>query len=167
MNHSRPLIPDKILLIFLKPSLKEERSQNYLDNLCWPLSKKKGMAMSGIEPMTSRSRGKCSTTEPALQSFPERCIRIRARWVCRRPSRSVTGTYWWASCAPWIPAAQSSCEASGTICCSTPATRCSFHVITYHIISIYKLKWCSKKECFKHCRHVKFKGTMQKWPIKP
>ena len=28
----------------------------------------------------------------------------------------------------------------------------------------YKLKRCSKKECCKQCRHVKFKGTITKWP---
>ena len=27
------------------------------------------------------------------------------------------------------------------------------------------LKGCSKKECCKHCSHVKFKGTMTKWPV--
>ena len=30
---------------------------------------------------------------------------------------------------------------------------------------LYKLKICSKKECCKQCRHVKFKGTMTKWPV--
>jgi len=29
----------------------------------------------------------------------------------------------------------------------------------------YKLKRWSKKECCKHCRHVKLKGTMAKWPV--
>ena len=28
----------------------------------------------------------------------------------------------------------------------------------------YKLKRCSKKECCKQCRYVKFKRTMPKWP---
>jgi len=28
----------------------------------------------------------------------------------------------------------------------------------------YKIKRCLKKECCKQCRHVKFKGTMTKWP---
>jgi len=27
------------------------------------------------------------------------------------------------------------------------------------------IKSCSKKECCKQCRHVKFKGTMTKWPV--
>jgi len=27
------------------------------------------------------------------------------------------------------------------------------------------MKRCSKKECCKQCRHVKFKGTMTKWPV--
>jgi len=27
------------------------------------------------------------------------------------------------------------------------------------------MKRCSKKECCKHCRYVKFKGTMTKWPV--
>ena len=31
--------------------------------------------------------------------------------------------------------------------------------------SLYKLKRCSKKECCKQCRYVKFKGTMTKWPV--
>jgi len=29
----------------------------------------------------------------------------------------------------------------------------------------YKLKRCSKKECCKQCRHVKFKGTMTERPV--
>ena len=29
----------------------------------------------------------------------------------------------------------------------------------------YILKRCSKKECCKQCRHVKFKGTIRKWPV--
>jgi len=29
----------------------------------------------------------------------------------------------------------------------------------------YKLKRCSKKECWKGCRYVKFKGTITKWPV--
>jgi len=29
----------------------------------------------------------------------------------------------------------------------------------------YKLKWCSKKECCKQCRHVKFKGALTKLPV--
>ena len=28
----------------------------------------------------------------------------------------------------------------------------------------YKLKRCFKKECYKQCRYVKFRGTMTKWP---
>jgi len=28
----------------------------------------------------------------------------------------------------------------------------------------YKLKRCSKKECCKQCRHLKFKDTMKNWP---
>jgi len=24
---------------------------------------------------------------------------------------------------------------------------------------------CSKKECCQHCRYVKFKGTLTKWPV--
>ena len=32
-------------------------------------------------------------------------------------------------------------------------------------LHVIKLKWCSKKECCKQCRHVKFKGTMTKWPV--
>ena len=31
---------------------------------------------------------------------------------------------------------------------------------------LFKLKICSKKECCKQCRHVKFKGTMTKWPVR-
>ena len=27
------------------------------------------------------------------------------------------------------------------------------------------MKRCSKKECCKQCRNVKFKGTMTKWPV--
>jgi len=30
---------------------------------------------------------------------------------------------------------------------------------------IYKFKRCSKKECCKQCRYVKFKGSMTKWPV--
>jgi len=29
----------------------------------------------------------------------------------------------------------------------------------------YKLKRCSKKECCKQCRYVKFMGTLTKWPV--
>ena len=29
----------------------------------------------------------------------------------------------------------------------------------------YKLKRCAKKDYCKQCRHVKFKGTMTKWPV--
>ena len=29
----------------------------------------------------------------------------------------------------------------------------------------YKLRRCSKNECCEQCRHVKFKGTMTKWPV--
>jgi len=29
----------------------------------------------------------------------------------------------------------------------------------------YKLKRSSTKECYKQCRHVKFKGTIAKWPV--
>ena len=28
------------------------------------------------------------------------------------------------------------------------------------------MKRCSKKKCCKECRHVKFKGTITKWPYK-
>ena len=40
-------------------------------------------------------------------------------------------------------------------------------VICVHIClcEYYKLKRCLKKECCKQCRHVKFKGTMTKWPV--
>jgi len=31
--------------------------------------------------------------------------------------------------------------------------------------SYYKWKRCSKKECCKQCRYVKFKDTMTKWPV--
>ena len=30
---------------------------------------------------------------------------------------------------------------------------------------MYTLKKCSKKEWCKQCRHVKYKGTMTKWPL--
>ena len=29
----------------------------------------------------------------------------------------------------------------------------------------YQLKRCSKIECCKQLRHVKFKGTVTKWPV--
>jgi len=29
----------------------------------------------------------------------------------------------------------------------------------------YNLKRCSKKECYKQCRYVKFKGYVTKWPV--
>ena len=29
----------------------------------------------------------------------------------------------------------------------------------------YRLKRCSKKDCCKQCRYVKFNGTMTKWPV--
>ena len=29
----------------------------------------------------------------------------------------------------------------------------------------YKMKRCSKTECYKQCRHDKLKGTMTKWPV--
>ena len=29
----------------------------------------------------------------------------------------------------------------------------------------YKFKRCSKKDCYKQCRYVKFKGTMTKWLV--
>jgi len=32
-------------------------------------------------------------------------------------------------------------------------------------IKLNKLKGCSKKECCKQCRYVKFNGTMTKWPV--
>jgi len=35
----------------------------------------------------------------------------------------------------------------------------------FSIINLYKLKKCSKKECCKQCRYVKFKGTMTQWPV--
>ena len=36
------------------------------------------------------------------------------------------------------------------------------HVCT---LLLYTLNWCSKKYCCKQCKHVKFKGTMTKWPV--
>jgi len=38
-------------------------------------------------------------------------------------------------------------------------------LVTYLLIWQYKLKRCSKKECCKQCRYVKFKGTVTKWPV--
>jgi len=37
--------------------------------------------------------------------------------------------------------------------------------VSIHTICIYKWRRCSKKECCKQCGHVKFMGTMTKWPV--
>ena len=37
----------------------------------------------------------------------------------------------------------------------------------YSLATWYKLKRCSKKECWKQYRYVKFKDIMTKWPIQP
>jgi len=40
-----------------------------------------------------------------------------------------------------------------------------FTKLTMNSNILYKLKRCSKIECCKQSRYVKFKGTMTKWPV--